>query len=62
MYKSYYEQAYIDSTKLFYKARAFEYLEDHGILNYIKYADAKICEEEIRSIRYLETCSAQRVC
>lgn len=61
MYKNYYEQAYIDSIKLFYKTRAFEYLEEYGILKYMKFADAKICEEEIRSIRYLETCSAQRV-
>lgn len=61
MYKNYYERAYIETTKSFYKTRASEYLKNHGVIKYMQYADAKIFEEEIRCLRYLETCSVQVV-
>lgn len=54
MYNEYYERPYIQALKSFYEARAFEYLETHGVLKYIMYARTKLREEEIRAHRYLD--------
>lgn len=63
IYREYFEQAYINTTKLFYITRAPEYLEVHGIHDYMKYADIKIQEEKVRAQKYLDTnsCSVQKV-
>ncbi|VVC31505.1 Cullin homology,Cullin, N-terminal,Cullin protein, neddylation domain,Winged helix-turn-helix DNA- [Cinara cedri] len=55
IYKEYFERAYIDTTESFYKAKASEYLEEFGVQDYMKYADIKLREEEIRALKYLET-------
>ncbi|XP_050435823.1 cullin-5 [Adelges cooleyi] len=57
IYRQYFEKAYIDTTESFYKAKAPEYLELHGVQNYMKYADIKLREEEVRAQKYLEPSS-----
>lgn len=64
MYKKYFERAYIESTEAFYKSKAPEYLELHGVENYLRYADNKLQEEKLRAQKYLDTSrnSVQLVC
>lgn len=45
----------MDSTERFYRTQAPSYLQQNGVQNYMKYADAKLKEEEKRALRYLET-------
>lgn len=62
IYKEYFERAYIETTEAFYKAKAPEYLELHGVQNYMRFADMKLREEGVRSQKYLETNSIDLVC
>ncbi|XP_070567709.1 cullin-5-like [Ptychodera flava] len=55
IYRENFETAYLDATESFYKATAPSYLAENGVQNYMKYADAKLKEEEQRAMRYLET-------
>ncbi|XP_050439337.1 cullin-5-like isoform X3 [Adelges cooleyi] len=55
IYRKHFEKAYMISTEAFYKVKAPEYLELHGAHDYIKYACAKIREEEVRAQKYLES-------
>ncbi|CAH8615957.1 unnamed protein product [Heterobilharzia americana] len=55
IYVDNFEKAYIDSTESFYRIRIAEYIQEHGIRNYMQYALQKLAEEETRAIRYLET-------
>jgi len=55
IYRENFEKAYIEATEAFYKAKAPQYLAANGVQNYMKYADAKLKEEEQRAMRYLET-------
>ncbi|XP_050531623.1 cullin-5 [Daktulosphaira vitifoliae] len=57
IYREYFERAYIETTESFYKAKAPEYLEINGVQNYMKYADIKLREEELRAQKYLEPSS-----
>ncbi|CAH8868621.1 unnamed protein product [Trichobilharzia szidati] len=55
IYVDNFEKAYIDSTESFYRIRIAEYIQEHGIRNYMQYALQKLAEEEARAVRYLET-------
>uniref|UniRef100_A0A3B4XE54 Cullin-5 n=1 Tax=Seriola lalandi dorsalis TaxID=1841481 RepID=A0A3B4XE54_SERLL len=55
IYRDNFEKAYLDSTERFYRTQAPSYLQQNGVQNYMKYADAKLREEEKRALRYLET-------
>ncbi|CAJ0954473.1 unnamed protein product, partial [Ranitomeya imitator] len=55
IYRDNFEKAYLDSTERFYRTQAPSYLQQNGVQNYMKYADAKLREEEKRAVRYLET-------
>lgn len=55
IYRENFEKAYLEATKAFYKLKAPQYLEANGVQNYMRYADAKLKEEEARARRYLET-------
>ena len=55
IYRENFEKAYLEATEAFYKMKAPEYLVENGVQNYMKYADAKLKEEEERAKRYLET-------
>ena len=55
IYRENFEKAYLNATEAFYKAKAPEYLDANGVQNYMRYADAKLKEEEQRAGRYLET-------
>ncbi|KAG7265500.1 hypothetical protein CRUP_003589 [Coryphaenoides rupestris] len=55
IYRDNFEKAYLDSTERFYRTQAPAYLQQNGVQNYMKYADAKLREEEKRALRYLET-------
>ncbi|CDQ69615.1 unnamed protein product [Oncorhynchus mykiss] len=55
IYRDNFEKAYMDSTERFYRTQAPSYLQQNGVQNYMKYADAKLREEEKRALRYLET-------
>jgi cullin-5 len=47
----------MEATEAFYKMKAPQYLQTNGVQNYMKYADAKLREEEQRAQKYLESCS-----
>ena len=55
IYRENFEKAYLEATKAFYKLKAPQYLQANGVQNYMRYADAKLKEEEGRARRYLET-------
>ncbi|KAL0994632.1 hypothetical protein UPYG_G00125140 [Umbra pygmaea] len=55
IYRDNFEKAYMDSTERFHRTQAPAYLQQNGVQNYMKYADAKLREEEKRALRYLET-------
>ncbi|XP_024085328.1 cullin-5 isoform X1 [Cimex lectularius] len=57
IYRENFERAYIDATESFYKVKAPQYLQANGVQNYMRYADAKLREEELRAQKYLEPCS-----
>lgn len=57
IYRENFEKAYIEATESFYKMKAPEYLQTNGVQNYMRYADAKLREEELRAQKYLEPCS-----
>lgn len=57
IYRENFERAYIEATESFYRVQAPVYLEENGVQNYMKYADAKLREEEQRAHKYLESCS-----
>ncbi|CAN0230992.1 cullin-5 [Lampetra fluviatilis] len=55
IYRENFEKAYLDATDTFYRTQAPAYLQQNGVQNFMKYADAKLKEEEQRALRYLET-------
>lgn len=55
IYKEHFERKYLESTDNYYRAHASSYLAANGVLNYLKYADGKLAEEELRGKQYLET-------
>ncbi len=57
IYRENFEKTYIEATERFYKTKAPEYLRLNGVENYMKYAETKLKEEEIRAQKYLESCS-----
>ncbi|CAK9819843.1 CUL5 [Anthophora plagiata] len=58
IYRENFEAAYIKATEAFYWVKAPEQLSLHGVENYMRYADAKLREEELRAQKYLEPNSA----
>lgn len=54
IYRNNFETAYIESTEEFYKTQAAEYLRLHGVIEYMRYAEEKLKEEELRAQKYLE--------
>ncbi|PAV67940.1 hypothetical protein WR25_01186 [Diploscapter pachys] len=54
IYNQKFERMFIDETVKFYRARACQFLDDNGVINYMTYADAKLEEEFHRANRYLE--------
>lgn len=57
IYRDNFEKAYMEATEAFYKMKAPQYLHANGVQNYMRYADAKLREEELRAHKYLESCS-----
>ncbi|XP_033341986.1 cullin 5 isoform X2 [Megalopta genalis] len=58
IYRENFEAAYIEATEAFYWVKAPEQLSLHGVENYMRYAEAKLREEELRAQKYLEPNSA----
>ncbi|XP_023246522.1 cullin-5 isoform X2 [Copidosoma floridanum] len=58
IYRENFEAAYIDETEAFYMFKAPEQLQTQGVEKYMKYAEQKLKEEEIRAQKYLEPNSA----
>lgn len=58
IYRENFEAAYIKETEDFYKIKAPEQLQLHGVEKYMKYAEIKLMEEELRAQKYLEPNSA----
>ena len=56
IYRENFERAYIEATEQFYAFKAPEQLEMNGVQNYMRYAEAKLREEELRAQKYLESC------
>lgn len=59
IYRENFEAAYIQSTEMFYRVKAPEQLEANGVQAYMRYADNKLHEEEVRAQRYLEAGSTR---
>ncbi|KAL5285463.1 CUL5 family protein [Megaselia abdita] len=59
IYKEHFEAAYLKATAAFYSLKANEQQQMFGVQAFIKYADAKLREEESRAKRYLEPSSYQ---
>lgn len=57
IYRDYFEAAYLKATASFYRLKAAEQQQANGVLAFMKYADAKLREEEARAKRYLEPSS-----
>lgn len=57
IYRDNFEAAYIKTTADFYRMKAHEHLSEHGVQSFMRYADAKLREEEARAQRYLEPSS-----
>uniref|UniRef100_T1IY43 Cullin-5 n=1 Tax=Strigamia maritima TaxID=126957 RepID=T1IY43_STRMM len=55
IYRENFEKAYIEATEAFYLTKAPQYLEANGVQNYMRYADQKLREEEVRAQKYLES-------
>ena len=57
IYRDNFERAYIEATEQFYSVKAPEQLNQHKgcVYSYMKYAEAKLREEEQRALKYLET-------
>ncbi|GAB1607667.1 cullin-5-like [Argonauta hians] len=55
IYHENFEKAYLEATESFYRVKAPQYLQANGVQNYMRFADAKLKEEECRAKRYLET-------
>lgn len=54
IYRVHFEAAYIETTEAFYWIKAPEQLQAHGVEHYMRYAEAKLREEELRAQKYLE--------
>ncbi|EDV92709.1 cullin-5 [Drosophila grimshawi] len=57
IYREHFEKAYLKATADFYRLKSAEQQQENGVLAYMKYADAKLREEEVRAKRYLEPSS-----
>ncbi|XP_073844788.1 cullin-5-like [Musca autumnalis] len=57
IYRENFEAAYLKATTAFYRLKATEQQQANGVLAFMKYADAKLREEEARAKRYLEPSS-----
>ncbi|KAH8288594.1 hypothetical protein KR054_005836, partial [Drosophila jambulina] len=57
IYRENFEMAYLKATAEFYRLKSAEQQQENGVLAYMKYADAKLREEEVRAKRYLEPSS-----
>lgn len=57
IYRENFEMAYLKATVEFYRLKSAEQQQENGVLAYMKYADSKLREEEVRAKRYLEPSS-----
>ncbi|XP_039495878.1 cullin-5 [Drosophila santomea] len=57
IYRENFEMAYLKATAEFYRLKSAEQQQENGVLAYMKYADSKLREEEVRAKRYLEPSS-----
>ncbi|CAB3371839.1 Hypothetical predicted protein [Cloeon dipterum] len=55
IYRENFEKAYLESTETFYKVMCAQYLSSNGVQNYMRYAEQKLREEEVRANKYLES-------
>ena len=60
-----FERAYIEATEQFYNVKAPQQLaleaDGAGVFGYMKWAEAKLREEEQRALKYLETTTGKSV-
>jgi hypothetical protein len=61
IYRENFEKAYLESTENFYKVMCAQYLSSNGVQNYMRYADQKLREEEVRAKKYLESDESVRL-
>jgi cullin-5 len=54
IYRENFERAYLEATETFYRQKAQEYLQAHGVEAYMRYAEQKLREEEARGRKYLQ--------
>lgn len=54
IYRENFEAAYIEATEEYYWIKSPEYLQLYGVEEYMKFADNKLREEELRAKKYLE--------
>lgn len=58
IYRENFEATYLQATTNFYRLKGNEQLQANGVQSFMRYADAKLREEEARAKRYLEPGSA----
>ncbi len=58
IYRENFEATYLQTTAEFYRLKGNEQLQANGVQSFMRYADAKLREEEARAKRYLEPVSA----
>lgn len=58
IYRDNFEAAYLQATSEFYRRKGNDQLQESGVQSFMRYADAKLKEEEARATRYLEPVSA----
>jgi len=61
IYRENFEKAYLESTENFYKVMCAQYLSSNGVQNYMRYAEQKLREEEVRAKKYLESDESVRL-
>lgn len=63
VYRQYFEQTYIETTRSYYVTKASAYLELYDVKSYMCYVTLKLQEEEVRAEKYLDTsgCSVKLV-
>ncbi|CAD6195381.1 unnamed protein product [Caenorhabditis auriculariae] len=55
LYRRTFEKVFTEETVNYYKNRNSQYLEEHGVLEYMIYADRKLDEENLRASKYLDS-------
>lgn len=57
LYQDEFESRYVQNTRDFYRIESLQFIDNNGISEYMKKAEARVAEEELRSKRFLNKAS-----